>query len=80
MQYAYDLEFDERPDYERMKFLFRKILIDKNYKPTVGFEWSLRQGVVFEKINPDDNNSNISSCDIKSDEETYDETSVPELR
>ena len=80
LEYAYDLDFDEKPDYERLKFLFKKILIEKDYPPTVGFEWSLRQGVSFDKINPDDNNSNISSCDIKSCEEAFDESSVTELR
>ena len=80
LEYAHDLEFDEKPDYERLKFLFKKILIEKDYPPTVGFEWSLRQGVFFERVDPNHNNSEISSCDIKSFEEAFDNSTVPELR
>ena len=28
LSYAYDLEFKEKPDYERLKFMFRKVLMD----------------------------------------------------
>ena len=80
LEYAYKLGFDERPDYTRMKFMFRKILMEKDYKPIVGYEWSLRQGENFEKINPNNRFSDISSCDINSNEEVYDDDAVNDLR
>ena len=31
LTYAYELEFKERPNYEKMKFLLKKILMDRDY-------------------------------------------------
>ena len=70
MRYAYDLEFDERPDYERIKFMLRKILIKRDFVPDRVFDWSLRSGMQFARINHNENHSSISSCDIKSRETT----------
>ena len=42
LSYAYDLDFKEKPDYERLKFMFRKVLMDKDFLPDVIFDWSLR--------------------------------------
>ena len=42
LSHAYDLEFKEKPDYERLKFMFRKVLMDKDYLPDRIFDWSLR--------------------------------------
>jgi hypothetical protein len=28
LSYAYNLEYEERPDYNRLKFMFKKILLD----------------------------------------------------
>ena len=80
LEYAYKLDFDERPDYKRMKFMFRKILMEKDYKPEIGFEWSLRHGKKFEKIDPNNRFSDISSCDISSNEGVCDYAAVHELR
>ena len=41
LQYAYDLEFEEKPDYERLKFMFQKVLMDKDFMPDRVFDWSL---------------------------------------
>ena len=54
--------------------------MEKDYKPIVGYEWSLRQGENFEKINPNNRFSDISSCDINSNEEVYDDDAVNDLR
>lgn len=80
LNYAYELEFDERPDYERIKFLFRKILLDRNFLPEKKFDWSLRPGESFMRVNNDDRHSSISSCDIKSDEDPIDHGADEELR
>ena len=80
LEYAYKLGFDERPDYQRMKFMFRKILMEKDYKPEVGYEWSLRHGENFEKIDPNNRFSDISSCNISSNEGVCDYEAVNELR
>ena len=45
VKYAYALNFDEKPDYERIKFMFRKILIKRDFLPDRIFDWSLRSGM-----------------------------------
>ena len=42
LTYAYELEYKERPDYNKMKFLFRKILMDRGYFPAKEFQWALK--------------------------------------
>jgi len=44
MTYAYGLEYEERPNYERMKFLCKKVIMDKGYVVDQMFDWSLRHG------------------------------------
>lgn len=44
LSYAYSLEYDEQPDYKRIKFYFQKILMDEDFYPDKKFDWSLRLG------------------------------------
>jgi hypothetical protein len=37
---AFNYKFDETPDYNKLKFLLCKILLDKNIVPDVLFDWS----------------------------------------
>ena len=80
LSYAYDLQFEERPDYERLKFMFRKVLMDKDYLPDKIFDWSLRQGQTFNKINRDENHSSISSCDMRSYDDVVDLNAIIHLK
>lgn len=70
LKYAYALNFDEKPDYERIKFMLRKILIKRDFLPDRIFDWSLRSGMQFSRLNQNENHSSISSCSIGSRENT----------
>jgi serine/threonine protein kinase len=37
---AFDLEFDERPDYCKLKFMLKSILLNKDVVPDLYFDWS----------------------------------------
>jgi hypothetical protein len=41
LTYAYSLEYDERPDYNRLKFMMKKIMLDREYIPNNRFDWSM---------------------------------------
>ena len=76
LSYAYELQYDQEPDYHKIKFLFKKILMDNHMSVEVNFDWNLRAGEEFKMQDPDDDHSSISSCDILSQESD----SVPNLR
>ena len=40
LEYAYNLEFEEEPDYEKLKFMLKKMLLDENMNPINKFDWS----------------------------------------
>ena len=44
IKYAYSLSFEEKPNYEKIKFMLKKILLDRNYLPENKFDWSLAPG------------------------------------
>ena len=67
------MEFDEKPEYEKMKFMLKKILIEKNFIPDNKFDWSLGPGQSFRRVNNESRHSSISSCDLNSDEANFDE-------
>jgi len=46
LSYAYDLEYDEQPDYGRVKFYFQKILMDEDFYPDKKFDWSQDLGLI----------------------------------
>ena len=62
LRYAYKLEFEERPDYRRIQFLMKKILLNRDFIPNNTFDWSIQQE------DRDHRNhgrlSSISSCGI----------------
>ena len=70
LKYAYKLEFKESPDYNNIRFLLKKILLDKNYIPDCQFDWSKHPDHNYNFTDPNDKHSSISSCDIGSDENT----------
>ena len=41
LKYSYKLDYEERPDYKKIKFILEKILLEKNYIPDAKFDWSL---------------------------------------
>ena len=44
LSYAYELSYEEEPDYHKIKFLFKKILMDSRMPVEVNFDWALRAG------------------------------------
>ena len=42
---AYDLSFDEEPNYGKIRFLFIKNLLDNNDSPTRDFDWNRTQRI-----------------------------------
>ena len=40
LEYAYSLGFEEEPDYTKLKFLLKKILLDEEVVPHFKFDWS----------------------------------------
>jgi hypothetical protein len=69
LKYSYKLTYEERPNYEKLRFMIKKILIERDFIPDNKFDWSLCPGENFKKIDNNDNHSSMSSCDIKSTEE-----------
>ena len=39
MEYVYDLDFDETPDYSYLRFLLEKNLLDQEMFPDNKFDW-----------------------------------------
>lgn len=39
LEYTYSLEFDETPDYNKIRFLLKKILLDNDLIPNNKFDW-----------------------------------------
>jgi hypothetical protein len=37
--YAHSLKFEEKPDYNKMKFMLKKIVLGLNQKPVEFFDW-----------------------------------------
>lgn len=73
LKYSYNLAYTEKPDYKKIRFMLQQILIEKGYLPDMHFDWSLNPGEKFKHIDDNDKHSSISSCDIKSNEQTHDE-------
>lgn len=47
LSYSYKLKYEEKPNYNRLRFMFKKILLDKGFFPSDKFDWSLCQGEKF---------------------------------
>jgi hypothetical protein len=70
LKYSYSLEYKKRPDYSYIRWLLKKILLDRNYVPDCQYDWSLAPGMSFQMVDPTDKHSSISSQGIGSDEGT----------
>jgi hypothetical protein len=42
LRYAYSLEFNEEPDYEKIRFMLKKIVLDIDQRPSDYFNWTLK--------------------------------------
>jgi hypothetical protein len=73
LKYSYKLSYEERPNYSKLKFLIKKILIEREYIPDNKFDWSLYPGEQFKKINVNDNHSSMSSCNLNTQEDVTSE-------
>ena len=51
-----------------MKFLLKKVMLDRNYLPDQNFDWCLHQGEEFKQLDAADKHSSISSCELGEDE------------
>lgn len=49
--------------------MLKKILLEIDYFPDQKFDWSLKPGENFVKVDRDDNHSSISSCGVSLDED-----------
>jgi len=56
LKYSYKLRFEERPNYDKMRFMIKSILLQKDFLPDNRFDWSLRDGENFKKFGPNDGN------------------------
>lgn len=41
LKYTYRLKFNERPNYSKLKFMLKNILIEREFVPDNKFDWSL---------------------------------------
>ena len=69
LRYSYKLGYTETPNYDKIKFILIKILLDRNFKPDNKFDWSLGPGETFKRVDENDKHSSISSCDIEEHEQ-----------
>ena len=60
--------------------MLKKILMDRDYVPERKFDWSLRPGEHFGRVDQNDKHSSISSCCISSYEEVYDPGECQQLQ
>ena len=42
LKYAYIIEFTEKPNYDHIRFMLKKILLDLNQIPSPAFNWKVR--------------------------------------
>ena len=68
----YALKFKDRPEYQKLAFMFKKILLDMHYLPVAIFDWSLTHGDEYQRIDSYYSIS-ISSSGIDSDQEPGEE-------
>lgn len=65
-RYVFKLSFKEEPNYDKMKFLLEKVLLDMYYIPGLQYDWCLAPGETF-KIHFSDHES-ISTCSMASED------------
>ena len=44
LSYSYSLEFEQRPDYNRLRFLLKKVLMNMDVVPNIHFDWCVNLG------------------------------------
>jgi hypothetical protein len=47
LEYAYKIEFDEKPNYAHIKFLLKKILLEMDQIPVAAFNWRVKATEIF---------------------------------
>lgn len=52
--------------------MLKKVLMDRDLVVEQRFDWSLRHGEVFQKLDPTDKHSSMSSCDIDESQQVVD--------
>ena len=65
-EYAQSLEYYERPDYQYIKFLLRKICLDKNIVPGMRFIWKDRIKDLLEKSDEHESEKKDDKLNFKS--------------
>lgn len=60
--------------------MMRKILIDRKFAIDNEYDWTLREGELFARLDLDQDHSSISSCNIQSEEDAVDIGAIRELR
>ena len=50
LEIAYGIGFDERPDYNQIRFLLQKIQLDQNYLPELQFDWEMSSNESFKVV------------------------------
>ena len=64
--YVYKLNFKDEPNYDKMKFLLEKELLEMNYVPGPYFDWCLQPGQDYQQNVSC--HSSISSCNMDCNE------------
>ena len=77
LKYTYSLEYDDKPDYEYIRFMFTKIILDHGFLPDQKFDWSFEDGGDYQMIDDEDRHSSISSCDVSENEDPDNEEMIP---
>lgn len=73
VKYVYKLGFTEEPDYNKMRFMLQKVLMDINHVPAQKFDWSFKEGEGFKKNREDDKHSSVSSQGIPDEDQPPDD-------
>ena len=48
LEYAYDIKFEEKPDYAYLKFMLKKILLEMDHVPQKMFNWKSRSAYLIK--------------------------------
>jgi hypothetical protein len=85
LRYSYKLEYEQRPDYNKLRFMLKKVLMNKDVVPKNHFDWSVNQGNEDQGRKPKKSrkqrsNFSISSCDIGEHEQPWPENLMADDR
>lgn len=65
-RYVFNLTFKEEPNYDKIKFLLEKVLLDMRYIPGLNFDWCLAPGELYEMELS--SHKSISTCSMASED------------